>query len=44
LENRYAQENSVSVKTAKRRLDKLLENKTAERYMKGRVAYISMNW
>tara|TARA_R100000995_G_scaffold41700_1_gene19433 strand:+ start:13637 stop:15085 length:1449 start_codon:yes stop_codon:yes gene_type:complete len=43
IESRYAQEFSVSVKTAKRRLDKLLENKTAERYMKGRVAYISMN-
>ena len=44
LESKYAADNSVSVKTAKRRLDKLIENKTAERYMKGRVAYISMNW
>ena len=44
IENRYAQENAVSVKTAKRRLDKLLDNKMAERFMKGRVAYVSMNW
>tara|TARA_R100000152_G_C6772133_1_gene198890 strand:- start:325 stop:1773 length:1449 start_codon:yes stop_codon:yes gene_type:complete len=44
LESRYAAENSVSVKTAKRRLDKLLENNRAERFMKGRVAYIQMNW
>ena len=44
LEARYATQNSVSVKTAKRRLDKLLENNRAERHMKGRVAYIQMNW
>ena len=44
LEQRYAQANQVSVKTAKRRLDKLISNKTAERFMKGRVAYVAMNW
>jgi len=44
LEQRYAQANQVSVKTAKRRLDKLIGNKTAERFMKGRVAYVAMNW
>jgi len=44
LEARYAKLNDVSVKTAQRRLDKHIHNGTAERHMKGRVAYIQMNW
>ena len=44
IEEHYAVIQGVSVKTSRRRLDKMIEGGAIEKTKDGRVAYIRLNW